>query len=603
MSKLDKPTIPMLALLAKLGKYAKRRKYTLTLALALSFATTGIVLYLPRIIKTIVDDALIKNNNDLLWQLTTLYLGLEVIRMIGQFAHTYLFQIVGQNVLQDIRTDLYQHIIRMPIAFFNRNPTGKLVTRLTNDTANLADLFSYEFLRIITDALIVVGVLGAMLWLNLELGLILLAVFPLIILIIRFFSTKLRTTFRASREKLSELNAFFAERISGMPTIQMMGRESYESKRFDYLSHQYFAKQSASVRIFAFMMPSITLLSAISIALVIYYGGIITVRQEIALGTLVAFFYYVQLMYTPVRSMTEKFQMFQKCMASADKIFALLEENQETNLSRHEPKSEPIQGSIEFQNVSFTYENVSNPKKWALKDTSFSIKAGETIALVGHTGAGKTTLASLIFRFYDNQIGTILIDGKNIRSFDKRNLRKNLGYVQQDVFIFSGSLLDNIRLLKPEASDSQVANAIQRTGLDRIVNRLPDGLHTNLDERGANLSQGERQVLAFTRVLLQEPKILILDEATASMDADSEYKIQQATKEAVRDRTAIIIAHRLSTIREADRIFCFSHGELIEHGAHEELMQAEGMYHQFVSLQSGDNSLPTSNHSSQPKLH
>lgn len=605
---LEKPSLTMLQLIGRLALYARTRAGLLLAALLLSFGTTGVTLYLPHILKSIVDDALIPQDHDLLYWLAGLYFGLELARVCAHFAHTYMFQIVGQRILHDIRSDLYHHLIRMPVRFFNKNPSGKLVTRLTNDTANLAELFSYEFLRIISDGLIVIGVLFAMLYLNVKLGLILVCLFPVIVFIIRFFSDRMRHVFRASREKLSEVNAFFAERMSGMPTVQMMGREAYENERFQRLSDEYYQRQSASVRIFAMMMPSITVLSMFSIALVIFFGGRVAAAGEMQLGTLVAFFFYVQLMYQPVRSMTEKFQMFQKCMASADRIFHLLAETEENELSdEYEPKGLTLAGDIEFRNVSFSYhDQITSESKWALRDCSFKIKAGETIALVGHTGAGKTTLASLLFRFYDHQKGDILVDDRKIEDYDKRALRSNLGYVQQDVFVFSGSLLENIRLLRPNCTEAELQFAIEHSGLKRVIDRLPDGLDTVLDERGANLSQGERQILSFARVLLQQPKILILDEATASMDAESEYKIQQATREAVRGRTAIIIAHRLSTIREADRIFVFSHGRLVEAGSHDQLLAKKGMYEKFVRMQSGMAAAGISAHHQSPsgeRLH
>jgi ATP-binding cassette subfamily B protein len=509
------------------------------------------------------------------------------------FIQNYNLQKIGQGVMQNIRQQLFGQMLRMPMNFFDQNPVGKLVTRVTNDTSNLSELFSSGFVMLLGDILLIVGVMAAMLSMHWKLGLLALSVFPLMIAAMVFFSNRLRIAFRRSRELLSKLNAFFAERVSGMSIVQLMGREDYERKVYCELSDEYRDRQSDGVFLYALLHPAITILSAVSMGLVIWYGPQYVMNGELPLGTIVSFFAYVQLLYQPVRNITDRYNIFLAAMASAERIFTLLDMQEETGLRETAPRPnrQTSLGTLEFDHVSFSYQSEKKEPILALQDVSFSIREGEKVAIVGHTGAGKTTITSLLFRFYEQQSGVIRLGGQDIRTLSKRELRERIGFVQQDVFLFAGTIQENLVLLRQNITPAELSKACEATGFQRVLDRLPDGLNTYLEERGSNLSLGERQILAFTRVFLQRPSLLVLDEATSSIDRVAELQIQKATEELVRGRSSLIIAHRLSTIREADRILVFERGRLESFGTHSELVKQSGVYGRFVALQDSAGSL------------
>ena len=620
--------------------------------------SVGVALYAPRLLGRIVEQALIPHDRALLLQLCGIFVTIELGWMVAKILESYFLQKIGQQVMQSVRMDLFGRMVRMPVPFYDRNPTGKLVTRITNDTANLLEIFGSGFVTLFSDILVVLGVLGAMLALDWKLGLITLTVFPFMAYAMDYFSKRLRGADREARWSLSSLNAFFAERVSGMPIVQLMRMEEHERKRFDKLSLDYFTKQMGSVNVFAFFHPTITILTASSIALVLYFGGSFVAEGAIGIGVFVSFLAYVQVLFQPVRGLTEKYNIYQNAMASAEQIFSLLSLDEEAGLRAARAQSsapsseaskspegeaskpwqvpggdagaavrERLRGDISFENVSFSYaagapssaarrggaversEQASasprrgskrpqvpggddaaagggEPQKWALKGANFHVRANEKIAVVGHTGAGKSTLLALLFRFYDPQRGRILVDGREIEKYPKQFLRRRFGFVQQDVFIFAGTVRENLVLLGEGVTEARMLEACRATGMDRIVAKLSQGYATRLDERGSNLSLGERQVLAITRVLLQEPDVLILDEATSHVDTESEKILQRAMEEVTKNRTSIIIAHRLSTIRDADRILVFEKGEIIESGPHAELIAKQGVYYIFTASQS-----------------
>jgi ABC-type multidrug transport system fused ATPase/permease subunit len=401
-----------------------------------------------------------------------------------------------------------------------------------------------------------------------------------------YFSKRLRVAYREARTSLSFLNSFFAERMGGMPTVQLMNMEEHERRRFDRLSETYFVKQMGSVHVFAYFHPSITILTAASIALTLYFGGGYVIDQRVPIGVFVSFLAYVQVLFQPVRGLTEKYNIYQNAMSSAERIFGALELKEEEGLRKDNTSltGEPrLTGEIRFDHVSFSYSEKMDT--WALRDANFHITPQERIAVVGHSGAGKSTLLSLLFRFYQPQRGSILLDGRPIESFSKHFLRRRLGFVQQDVFIFAGTIRENLTLLGDSITEEKLNAACDATGMNQILARLEAGLETRLDERGSNLSLGERQVLAITRVLLQDPDILILDEATSHVDNSTERLLQKAIEQVTKNRTSILIAHRLSTIRDADRIFVFEKGAIVESGTHDELVTAQGAYYSFSKLQ------------------
>lgn len=556
------------------------------------FASVGVALYGPRLLGRIVDQAILPKNSALLLRLVALYAALEVIRLLCVFGQSYRLQCVGQIVMQSIRRDLFGRLLRMPVPFFDRHPVGKLVTRVTNDTVNLSELFSSGFVMLLSDMLLIAGVIAAMVSMHWRLGLAAISVFPFMIFVMTHFSGRLRACFRGSRDVLSRLNAFYAERMQGMPVVQLMEREEHERSRFGEISAEYRDRQFDGVYLYSLFHPAITVLSAASIALVLWFGPDFLERKEIALGTFVSFLAYVQILYQPVRSITDRYNIYLAAMASAERIFTLMDMREEDGVREAGRRSQAKGGTrgigaLHFDNVTFLYpaarkEDTLTP---ALSGVSFIVEPGETVAIVGHTGAGKTTLTNLLFRFYEPTRGRISLGGRELSAFPKHELRNRIGFVQQEVFLFSGTLRENLTLMHRELSDEEILEGCARTGFLRIVKRLPKGLGTELDERGSNLSLGERQILAFTRVYLQKPDLLVLDEATSSVDRESEIQLQKASRELARGRSCLVIAHRLETVRHADRILVFEHGHLIEQGNHAELLRIGGRYAKFVSLQ------------------
>lgn len=570
----------------RLLPYLRPQALPLAFALAFVFGSAGVTIYAPRLLGRIVDHALLPRDNALLLRLVALFVGLELVRIVCVYGQMYRLMKIGQSVMRNLRRDLFGRLLRMPVPFFDRNPVGKLVTRVTNDTVNLSELFSSGFVALLSDLLLIVGVIAAMLLMNWRLGLIAISVFPLMILSMTWFSGRLREAFRRSREVLAHLNGFFAERMQGMHVVQLMERESFERAQYRKVSEEYRDRQFDGIYYYSLFHPAITVLSAASIALVLWFSPGFLESKEIALGTFVSFLVYAQVLYQPVRSITDRYNVYLAAMASAERIFALMDMAEEEGVRDPLPERVAPLGRIEFENVTFHYpakrEGLPTP---ALDGVSFTIGAGETVAIVGHTGAGKTTITSLLFRFYEPTGGRILAGDRELALIPKPELRSRIGFVQQEVFLFSGTLRENLTLLRRGISDREILEGCARTGFLRIVKRLPRGLDTELDERGANLSLGERQILAFTRVFLQQPDLLVLDEATSSVDRESELLLQRAARELTNGRSALVIAHRLETVRHADRILVLEKGKLVEAGTHGELVKMGGRYSKFVALQ------------------
>jgi len=580
----------------RLLPYLRPHSARVAFASLLVLGSAGIAIYGPRLLGRIVDQALLPRDHTLLYRLVGLYLGLELVRVACVFGQSHSLQSVGQEVMQAIRRDLLARLLRMPVPFFDKNPVGKLVTRVTNDTVNLSELFSAGFVMLFTDLLLIAGVITAMLWMHAGLGLWAISVFPLMILCMAYFSGRLRETFRSSREVLGRLNAFFAERMQGMPVTQLMEREAFERAGYGAVSREYLDRQSDGIHLHSLFQPAITILSGASIAMVLWFGPGHLESGSIPLGTFVSFLAYCQLLYQPVRSITERYNTFLAAMSSAERIFALMDMHEEEGLrdtsragGRRRFDGDPLSGELELENVTFAYPTPSTDgtHEPALSGLSFRLAEGETAAIVGHTGAGKSTLASLLFRFYEPSRGRILLGGRELSTIPKPELRARIGFVQQEVFLFSGTLRENLSLLRRDLSDREILEACERTGFFRVLERFPAKLDTLLDERGSNLSLGERQILAFTRVYLQRPDLLVLDEATSSVDHLSEQLLKRATQELMRGRSALVIAHRLETVRQAHRILVLERGRLVEQGSHETLLRENGRYARFVRLQNG----------------
>ncbi len=534
----------------------------------------------PRIFALAIDDAILPKRWDRLQWIGGGFILVTCTRVLAAVQQGYFFEVLGQKVTQDLRVTLFSHLQRMPVGIFDRNPTGRLLTRVTNDIAALNEMFSAGFVSMVCNVLLVAGILIGLLALDLRLGLIAISVFPILALSSVYFSRKLKIAYRDSRSKLSALNSFLAENLSGMKTVHLFNRQNLHLFRFEKLNQSYSEAQTGTIRVFALFQPTITVAAGLSIGLMIWFGGKEALSGSLKLGILVAYFSYVLALFQPVREIADKWNLFLSGMASAERVFGLLEWATEFEAEAVEgsvTQLPDIRGDLVFENVWFSYESNINPKKWVLQDFSLEIKAGERIGVVGHTGAGKTTLISLLMRFYEPQRGRILLDGKDLRSMDRRSLRATMGIVQQDVFLFSGSLKENVTFWKSE-NEQRVVELLSRLKIEN----LPE---ERIQERGFNFSMGERQVIAFARTLVACPKIWILDEATSSMDSETERILQQSMESASAHCTTLLIAHRLATVRSADRIIVLNQGQLVEAGRHDDLMEKDGYYARLYRYQ------------------
>jgi ATP-binding cassette subfamily B multidrug efflux pump len=539
----------------------------------------------PLILGWVIDHALAPRDWEKLKWLTLAFLATQCVRVAALIGQGWLFEKLGQRVMQELRMQLVGHLQRLPVAIFDKNPVGRLVTRVSNDISSLAEMFSSGAISMVDNLLRVLGTLIFLFLLDVRLALAAACVFPVLVGFTWFFTLRLRVCYREARSKMSALNAFLAENILGMRVVNLFNRQKLHLERFQQVNQGYTDATVRTVRIYAFFQPTITWLSGVSMAVVIVYGGWRVSEGSLSLGALVAFFAYVQALFQPVREIADKWNIFLSGMASAERIHSILDWDPEPGLDRADSPASPIEGlrgHIVFENVWFAYQD----ERWVLKDFSLEILPGQRIGVVGHTGAGKTTLISLLLRFYEPQRGQILVDGRDIREYDKRRLRASIGLVQQDVFLFSGSVKDNLTLwrgLLPRARE-QVARVLADLGLSRWLDESTGEL--SLGERGNNLSMGERQVLAFVRALASGPALWILDEATANIDSSTERKLGRALDEASRGRTTLMIAHRLATVRDADRILVLHHGQLLESGKHSELMALGGLYARLYRYQS-----------------
>jgi ATP-binding cassette, subfamily B, multidrug efflux pump len=504
-------------------------------------------------------------------------LALVMLSFWGGYWESYLLEYIGQNIMQDIRNELFKTIQSRTVGFFEENPVGRLVTRVTNDIENLNEMFKSVLVTVFKDIFILAGVLVILLYINWKLALASFVVIPFIFLFTFLFSSLMREAFREMREKVAKLNVFQQERFSGMRIIQLFAGEDSQMKDFKKLNHENYLAGMKQIRLFAVFVPVMELFSSFTIALIIWHGGGKAIKGQLSLGSLVAFISYIQMFFKPIRDISEKYNIMQLAMASTERIFEFMDYGKEAP----EPDSpiEPgiLKGHLEFKNVFFSYIK-GTP---VLKDVSFEIRPGEMVAVVGATGAGKTTLASLIERFYDPDSGSILIDGIDIKRISRNDLRSRIGLVMQDVFIFSGDIMENISLGREDLAEENIRDAIRDANAGRFIELLSDGIRHEVSEGGSTLSGGERQLLSFARALAANPGILILDEATSSVDPETERYIQEAIAGMTKKRTTMVIAHRLSTIRKADRIIVMHNGTIREQGTHEELMNKGGLYHKL----------------------
>jgi len=512
------------------------------------------------------------------YKLATFLVLLLFLSFIFSFLQGYTLQYVTQKVMYDMRMAITKHLLNLPLSYFDKNPTGRLVTRATNDVSAIAEMLSSVLIYLIKDFLVIIGVVIIMVKMNLKLTLLVLTVSPFLLIVTIVFRLKLRNAFRKVRAKLAQLNAFLQESISGIRIIQIFNLEDVVKGKFQKHNKELFDANIEQLYVFATFRPIIDFLRAVTVALVIWIGGGEVIRNMLTFGSLVAFLSYIDMLFQPIVEFSEKYNIMQSAMAAGDRIFELLDEPLEF---KGKGLRKEIRGKVEFKNVWLAY----NSGNWVLKDISFIVNPGETLAIVGPTGAGKTSLISAIFGFYPYQKGQILIDDIPLEEYDLDYLRSQMGLVLQDVFIFSGELKKNITLYNEKIDDEKIIEAAKSVYAHTFIEKLENGYSTILGERGASLSVGERQLLSFARALAFNPKILVLDEATANVDSYTEKLIQQAIKKVLKGRTSIVIAHRLSTIKDADKIIVIYDGRIVEEGNHESLIEKRGMYYHLYMLQ------------------
>ncbi|OHC02710.1 MAG: hypothetical protein A3H23_08180 [Planctomycetes bacterium RIFCSPLOWO2_12_FULL_40_19] len=570
-------------IIKKLMSYIMRYRFSALLSILMVFLATLMFLLGPYMFGYAIDHGIVKADKGMVVKMALLLLGIETFRTLLVIAQNYNIQNIGQRVMMDLRMELFSHIQTLPVSFFDKNPVGRLVTRLTNDIAALGELFSAGIIVVIGDVFIIVGIIVTMFLLNVKLALAALCVLPVMFAISIFFSRKIKIAFREIKRKLARINSYLNENITGMETIQLFNREKKNYETFDSVNKDYLHEQVRYVRYYAIFQPALNIMNAISVALILWYGAIRYFSNDLTLGILVAFFAYIQGIFDPIRDIVEKYNIFQGAIASAERVFGLMKESPENDydkLTFSKGKAlQKVEGKVEFKDVWFTYNN----SDYVLKGLSFKIEAGQSLALVGATGSGKTSVTNVLTRLYEIDKGAILLDNRNIQDIDKTQLRQIVGMISQDIFLFSGTIRDNISLFN-SISDKRILETIDELGLTCFINRMPHGLDTKVAERGSNLSAGERQFISFARILAYDPDILILDEATSNIDPVSELLIQDAIQKITKDRSSIIISHRLSTILNCDHILVLKHGEKVEEGTHETLMRTKGLYSQLYKL-------------------
>ncbi|MBK8645143.1 MAG: ABC transporter ATP-binding protein [Gemmatimonadetes bacterium] len=614
----------------RLLRYAWPYRALIASSLALLVIDGALQLVGPLLTRRVIDVAIPAGDATAILHAALLFGGTLLAQFGCTYGETVLTARLGQRVMHDLRTQLFAHLQRLPVAYFDRNPVGRLVTRVTSDVESLNELFTSGVVAGLGDVFTLLAISILMLVVDWRLALAAFAVIPLVVIASNVFRVRVREAYRAIRTRLARINAFLQERLSGVRVVQLFGREGDEARRFDALNKDHLDAHLTSITIYALYFPIIELLTTIAIAAILVAGAARVDLATLSVGTVAAFLQLVRRFFEPLQDLSDKYNTLQQAMAASERIFALLDEESDVRRatgdasagalgasatgralpaqSTDSPRASTTPGdggaqsdprlrspvSIEFRHVWFAYaaphaaagDTADRPPEWVLRDVNFVARPGRTLAIVGHTGAGKTTIINLLLGFYQPQRGEILINGIDQRELPVADVRRLIGYVQQDIFLFAGDIASNIRLSTP-LTDAQVRDAATRVGADRLVQRLPGGYGYALGERGSSVSVGERQLLSFARAIAADPAVLVLDEATSAVDSEIEGEIQRALAELMRGRTTIAIAHRLSTIRDADEILVMHHGEVRERGTHRELQEMGGLYERLTRLQTG----------------
>jgi len=605
-------------LMRRLLRYARPYRGLVIGALVLLLADGFLQLVGPALTQRVIDVAIPRRDSHIAITSAALFAATLLFQFLFTYGETMLTSLLGQRVMRDLRIEIFAHLQRLSVSFFDRNPVGRLVTRVTSDVESLNELFTAGVVAGIGDLFTLLAISVAMLVVDWRLALAAFAVIPGVVIASNVFRVRVREAYRSIRTRLARINAFLQERISGVRVVQLFGRERSEAARFDALNRDHLDAHLRSVRVYALYFPVIEVLTTVAMAMLIVAGSSRVRAASITVGTVAAFLQLVRRFYQPLQDLSDKYNTLQQAMASSERIFTLLDTesgmgNRESGIDVRDyplrsrldsrfPIPDSRQGvTVEFRDVWFAYDLAHLAKgggapgeaEWVLRGVSFTARPGETLALVGHTGAGKTTIVSLLLRFYDPQRGQILVNGVDVRAMPLAELRGLIGYVQQDIFLFAGDVRSNIRLSSP-LSDADVVRAAERVGADRVIRRLPRDYAYELGERGTSVSVGERQLLSFARAIAADPALLVLDEATSAVDSEIEAAIQEALEVLMRGRTTIAIAHRLSTIQDMDRIIVLHKGELRESGTHQELLAQRGIYHRLYQLQFKDKELVSS---------
>jgi ATP-binding cassette subfamily B protein len=574
-------------LMRRLLRYLRPYWWLVALAIAILAGASALQVVGPWLTKLALDEAIPQGDRHYLGILGLAYLGVLLLTMVFQYAQSILTTWLGQQVMRDLRTEVFGHLQRQDLRYHDRNPVGRLMTRLTSDVETLNELFSSGVVTVFGDIFTLVFIVGAMLSLDWQLALVTFSVLPLVAYAAFLFRGRIRKAYREIRVRLARINAYLQERITGIRVVQLFNREASDLVRFKAINQDYLEAHLRSITYYALFFPVIQFFTALALALIIWYGGGSVIQGVTTVGVVVAFLQYAQRFFRPIQDLSEKYNLLQGAMASSERIFKLLDEAP-TIVDPEDPIRLPpeTRGEIEFRDVSFAYGKTEEGEPdWVLRNVSFRVSPGEKVAIVGHTGAGKTTIINLLMRFYDVQEGEILVDGAPVGRLALEDLRDRIGLVLQDVFLFSRSVENNIRLGNPEITDEEIRAAAREVGAAPFIERLPNGYGQALGERGQSLSVGERQLISFARALAFDPEILILDEATSSVDSEIEARIEEATNRLMEGRTSLVIAHRLSTVQHADRILVMHHGQLVEEGSHSALLERGGLYSRLHELQ------------------